>query len=145
MKTKKVIFGALAGTVTMFLCGFLIYGVLLSSYMAANANTAVALPMEQMKFPVMILSNFMWALLFTLIIDWSGVQTAMAGAKTGAITGFLGLLGVTLTLFATTTLHNNNMTYVLVDAIAFAVMSGISGAVIAWVTHKVTAQKTATA
>jgi hypothetical protein len=145
MKTKKVIFGALAGTITMFLCGFIIYGMLLASYMAANANPAIALPMDQMKFPVMVLSNCVWALLFAIIIDWSGSQNMTGGAKIGATTGFLALLGLNLTFYATSTIHNNNVTYILVDTIAFGVMSGIAGAVTGWVMQKAGATKAATA
>jgi hypothetical protein len=145
MKTKKLLFGTLAGTVTMFLFGFIIYGVVLAGYMAAHANPAVALPMEQMKFPVMVLSNLVWALLISILIDRTGSQNMMAGAKIGALTGFLALLGLGLTLFATSTLHNNNATYMIVDTVAFGVLAGITGAVSGWVMQKAGAKSAAVA
>jgi hypothetical protein len=145
MKTKQIALGTLAGTVTMFLFGFLIYGIAISGFMQAHGNPLIARPMDQMLFAVMVLSNFMWALLFAIIISWTNNYGIGSGAKVGATTGFLGLLGLNLTFFATTTVHNNDMTLVIVDSLAFALLSGISGAVTGWVMQKIRTSNTAAA
>ncbi len=136
MKTKQILFGTVTGTVAMFMLGWAIYGVALAGYMEANSNTAINRPAEEMSFPALILSNLMWALLFSLIIDWSNARTAAAGAKIGAITGLLAILGFDLTMYATTNLYSGGITLVVVDAIAFAVMTTVTGALASWVMNR---------
>lgn len=136
MKTKQVLFGTITGTVAMFMLGWVIYGIALSGYMEANSNAAVSRPPEQMSFPALILSNLMWALLISLIIDWTNTRSAGGGAKIGAITGALAILGFDLTMYATTTLYSGGVTMLLVDTIGFAVMTCVTGAVAGWVMNK---------
>ena len=145
MKTKKIILGTVSGTVAMFLFGFTIYGVLLAEFMNTHSNPAIARPMEEMLFPVMLLSNCLWALLYSIIIDWSNNHGLAGGAKVGAVTGFLAILALNLTFFATSTVHNNDTILVLVDSIAFGILSAISGAVAGWVIQKVGSAKAAVA
>lgn len=145
MKTKRMLFGTLAGTVTMFLLGGLIFGMLLGSYMSENTNTAIARPMDQMNVISMLLSNVLWALILTLILEWTGWWTVSAGLKTGVIVGCLANLSFDLTMHSISTLYTGGPTVIVVDTIAFGVLTGVSGSVIGWVTGKVSAEKTAVA
>jgi hypothetical protein len=144
MKTKRLLFGTLAGTVSIFLLGALIYGMLLSGYMEANTNQAVARPMDQMNVGAMILSNLLWALLIALVVDWSNSTSFSGGFKVGAIVGALAMLGFDFTMYATSTLYND-ISVVFVDSICFAVMTGVSGGLIGWVMSKAGAANTAVA
>lgn len=144
MKTKTILYGTITGTISMFLLGFLIFGVALAGFMAENANPAINRPAEQMNFPALVVSNCMWALLISIMIVRSNAKTVSAGAQTGALIGFLGCLGFDLTMFATTSLYAGGMTVIIVDVLAFTVLTTGSGALIGWVTGR-TASSAATA
>ena len=89
MDTKKLLTGTLVGTVVAFICGYLLFGMALSSYMAENASH-VAEP--NMAF--LIAGHVVYAGLITYIfLQWAGIKTAATGAKAGAIIALLGALG----------------------------------------------------
>ena len=69
MKTIKILLGGLAGGVTFFLLGWLVYGVLLNGYMMANTNQCAAKPMQDMVMWSMFLSNFALGCLLALIFS----------------------------------------------------------------------------
>lgn len=88
MDSKKFLTATLAGGVTIFFLGFLIYSVLLDSFMRAN-GAASAMKVEP-DFPFLILSQLAWGAVVTLVLSqWAGVSTLAGGLRAGALLGGL--------------------------------------------------------
>jgi uncharacterized protein with PQ loop repeat len=132
MKTDKILLGALAGGVAFFLLGWLIYGILLMNFTMESYNQCNSRPMEEMVWWAMILSNLTSGLLLALIFSWSNTSGVLDGAKIGGIVGLLFAISVDLSFYAMTTTFLKSSA-ILVDIVAYTVMSAIAGAVIAWV------------
>jgi hypothetical protein len=132
MKTNKILPGGIAGAVVFFLLGWVIYGILLKDFMAANYNQSVSRPMEDMVWWALILSNLGYGFLLSFVLSWSNTTSAITGARLGGIIGFLLALSVDLGFYAMST-YISNVTAILVDIIVYIVMSAIAGAVVAWV------------
>jgi hypothetical protein len=132
MKTNKILLGGLAGGVTFFLLGWLVYGVLLMGFSKANYNQCAMRPMEEMVWWAMILSNLAFGFLLAIVFGWSNTASAASGAKVGGVLGILISLSVDLSFYATSSMFSN-FTAVLVDLVAFSAMSAVAGLVVGWV------------
>jgi hypothetical protein len=132
MNTKKIVFGGIAGGVAFFFLGWLIYGILLMNYMTANTNQCMAKSMEQMVWWSLILSNFAWGFVLSVIFGWSNTTGWKAGAVRGAIFGLLTSLALDLGFLSMTTMYSNHGA-MLADIISTTVMVAIGGAIIAQV------------
>jgi len=140
MKTKQIVIGALVGGVSMFLLGWLIYGVLLSSVMEELWTGCNARPMEEMIWWAMIASNLVWGLLLAVVLDWSGSITMGAGAKVGAVLGLLCVLGFDLGMYSMTTMFSG-ATILVLDVLSNMVMFAVAGLLVAWVMGKMGPKK----
>jgi hypothetical protein len=136
MKTQKILVGTLTGGVVLFLLGWLIYGILLKDYMAANCNTEGSRPMDQMIWWALILSNFTWGLLLSTCIYWFGVFSPSAGGRVGAVLGLLTGLAFDLGMYSMTTMYLN-ANVIIVDVIAYVIMFALAGMITAWAMAKV--------
>lgn len=132
MKTNKILLGGLAGGVTFFLLGWLVYGVLLMDYTTANYNQCAMRPMQDMIWWAMILSNLAFGFLLSMIFSWSNTTGIMSGAKVAGIVGLLMSISIDLGFWAMSSMFSN-FTAVFVDIVAYSVMSAIAGVAIAWV------------
>ena len=88
--------------------------------------------MEDMIWWAMILSNFATGFLLSVIFSWSNTTGMIAGAKFAAIIALLFGLGIDLGFYAQSTMFSS-LFVVLVDIIAWTVMSAIAGGVVTWV------------
>jgi hypothetical protein len=133
MGNNKILLAGFIGGVTLFILGFLVYGMVLMQFMADNAGAAgVNKAPEEMSFAWLIVSNLASGYLLAVIYGkYAGINTAMAGAKAGALIGFLMSLGVDSALYATTNLYNMNA--MLADIAAWTIMCSIASAVVAGV------------
>lgn len=126
---NKTLLATLAGALTSFVLGFLIYGLLLASFLEANVGSATGVYKDPPEILWIALGQIPLALLLTLAIGRWGNRTSLAGgAKVGALFGLLVSLGFDLTMYGTTNVQN--MTVTLVDPIASVVLVGATGAVI---------------
>ena len=132
MKTNKIIIGGLVGGVAFFLLGWIIYGMVLMSFLMENQNQCAMRSMEDMIWWSLILSNFVWALAYSVIFSWSNITGFAAGLKAGFIIGLLVSTSVDLSFYSFTTMYSN-LTAIAADVAASTVMSAIGGGVIAWV------------
>jgi len=132
MNSNKVILGGIAGGVAFFFLGWLIYGTLLMNFMAANTNQCAMKPMADYTWWALIVGNLISGLMYAMIFSWSNITGMSAGAKTGAILGFMIALSYDLMFYSMSTMYTN-MSVIVVDVLANTVMSAIGGAVIAWV------------
>lgn len=136
MKTQKILIGTLVAGVSTFFLGWLIYGMMINTFMQENCNNSLSLPMDQMVWWALIASNLVSGLLLSIVLDWSGSTTMAAGIKVGAIVGLLSALAFDLGLYSMTTMFNN-FTVIIVDSCACAVMFGLSGMAATWVMSRV--------
>jgi len=132
MKTTKILLGGLAGGITFFLLGWVIYGLLLANYTAANFNQDVMKPMEEMNWLAIILSNFAFGFLLSFVIGWSNIKGWKTGAKAGIVIGFLYSASVDLSMYSMSDWFLN-IGSLVVDIIVLSVISAVIGIVVALV------------
>lgn len=125
----KIIRGTLFGGIAYFLMGWLVWGILLMDFYAANFNQCSSRPEMEMIWWAMIVSNLTIALLLTLFLKWSGTKGIVDGLKTGALFGFLFSLSLDLGYYSMTTMFNN-FTAIIVDVVVNTVVMAILGLVI---------------
>ena len=129
MGTKKLVAATLAGAVTAFLAGFLLYGLALAGFFEVNVGSAAGVMRDPIVELAVGLGQIPVALFLTLAIGrWGDSRSPVGGAKVGALFGFLVVLGFDLTIYGTTNVANFAAT--LVDPIVAMVLWGASGAVI---------------
>lgn len=127
MPSRRCVFATLATFVTMYLLGFLIYGIALADFMAANLGAAIDAHRETPVHWQMMLGQLAGAALLVTILSWRGAANAGDGFRTGAHIGFLMSLYfgfMTLSMQNTTTL-----TWVIVDLFVAAAWMGVAGAI----------------
>ena len=107
--------------------------MLLADMMAGYMNTACTRPMEEMDMSLMILGNVGLGLLFAYILSSGGAKFAsVSGGATGAaIVGLLVSLSYDSMIYAQSTMMNS-FTGVIMDVLAFTVISAIVGGGIGW-------------
>ncbi len=130
MNTKRIVIGTLAGGITMFFVGWLIWDLIFADFFAANAGSATGVAREPMLFWAIVLGTFSLAALVTLAVEsQAGTSTILDGFKIGAIVGFLVWFGVDFIYYGYINL--SNLTATIVDPLLEIVRTGIGGAVIA--------------
>jgi hypothetical protein len=129
MNAQKLLIGTIAGGITLFAAGFIIYVWLFGDSNIGMEPAAEGFMLENIKFPTIILMELVYGLLLTIILIWRGVTNFSSGLSAGALIGLLIGFTFGLDLFSTTGLVNFN--YVLYEAITYAVRYGLAGGVIA--------------
>lgn len=132
MNTNKFLVGGIIGGVTNFFLGWLIYGMMLMSFMQSHSNNAsgVFRTEETMIWWALIAGNLAFGFLLSYILNKSNVSSAMTGATVGAVVGLLMSLAIDLSIYAQVNLWDT--TAMAVDVSASTVMSAIAGAAIGW-------------
>ncbi len=123
---KNFLTATIAGGVTLFVLGFLIYGLLLADFFA---NDAVS---EQPIMWAVTLGQLLSAAFLTIILGWKGVGSAKEGFQAGAIIG--AVMGLAYGLMMYGTMEGMHTIATLIgDTVVSLVVYGIGGAVIATV------------
>jgi hypothetical protein len=136
MDMKRLAIGTIAGGVTLYLLGYLIFNVAFGPYYAANVGAATnALREPTLEWASALGGLAFGALITYVILNSAGTATIASGFIKGAVTGFLAWLSVDLVLYGATNLWN--FPIVVVDPLLEFVHSGIGGAVIAAVLTRV--------
>jgi len=137
MNATNRILATLAGTAVLFLLGWVLYGMLLMDFYAANVGTAtnVSRSDEDMVFWALLVGNVFQAYLLVYVFGKMNLAKSFgSGLTQGAIIGLILGLGFNLVMFGTTNIMN--LTAALVDPLVFAVMMGLAGGVITLVMGK---------
>ena len=131
MDMKKFLMGTIAGGVSYFFLGYLIYGMALTDFMAAHSGSASGVMRADMdlQFWSIALGNLLTAALLTMIfLRWANVSSFGGGASAGASIGILMAAGIDFTMYGTSNVMD--LTAVCVDIVAATIMTGIVGGVI---------------
>ena len=128
MATKQFTMATLAGGVAVFVMGFLLYGLALADFFAANAGTATGVMKEAPLMWSLILGQVITAAFLVMVMGWRGDSSAGAGLKTGALVGLISGFGGSFTFYGVANIAN--LTFALVDPIVYMIQLGVGGAVI---------------
>ncbi|MFV0265511.1 MAG: hypothetical protein ACK5HT_00085 [Draconibacterium sp.] len=125
----KILKGTIFGAIAFFFLGWLVWGILLMDFSMNNYNTEIYLPEDEMIWWAMIVSNLALALMYTLILKWAGAKTLVDGVKIAAIIGALYALSIDLGYYSMTNVILN-LSAIVVDVLAYLVISAITGLII---------------
>jgi hypothetical protein len=131
----KILLAALAGTVTYFLFGWLVFEGLLGQYMSANTTQIEGFKKspEESSMVLLVVSCAAYALLLSIIMGrWADVHTFREGAILGTITGIL-IAVMTDTYWFSSSNFYNGVAPLLADVAAAGLTVGVMGGVIGWV------------
>ncbi len=129
---KRLIFGGLAGGITSFLLGWLIYGIMLKDMMKSmEGSTPIPMKAVPDMLPLIFGNMFLGFFLAFLFSSWANIKTAVGGLKGGAIVGLFMAAGYDLIMYSTTDAFV--FQGVIFDVGINIVMVGVTGAVVGWV------------
>ncbi|HMI05935.1 MAG TPA: hypothetical protein VK528_00200 [Flavobacterium sp.] len=122
MNAKNFLLSGIAGGITDFLLGWLLYGMLFRDYFAGPEPNMVYIFLGCMTFGMIVSYT---------IVRWADLKTFAAGLKAGAAIGFLyGLADNFFTSSGTTTVNYEKFA---VDVVIMLIMGAGVGAVVALV------------
>lgn len=131
MNTKTIVAGILGG-ITHFVLGFLLYGLLLSSYLSENMIAGFGRSEDEMLFVHLVIAHILSGFFLAWIFSKTpGTNSFGAGLKYGGIIGFFMGITVGLELYAVSNIYSS-INVMLVDLAAVIVLMAVSGAVVAW-------------
>lgn len=125
----KILRGTIFGGISFFLLGWLVWGILLMDFYTTNFNQCLNRAEMEMIWWAMIASNFIFALLLTIVLKWSGAKKITDGLKNGAIFGFLFALSLDLSFYSLTHMFNNFST-IIIDVVVTTALVSLIGMVI---------------
>lgn len=129
--SKQFIAAVAAGSVTMLLVGFLLYGVLFAELFRQGALTIPGVMKQQPEILWVVAGQIGFGILVTLIVSWRGATSFVDGGRTGAIFGFLMAIGYDFAQYGTSNLWTLKAT--LLDPFITAVLVGSAASVIGFV------------
>ena len=125
----KILRGTIFGGIAFFFLGWLFWGILLMDFSANNYNPDFYLKDNEMIWWALILSNLTYALLQTLFLKWGKAKKWIDGLKIGILFGGLYALSTDLGIYSMTNILLN-VWAIIVDALAYVVITGLMGIVI---------------
>lgn len=130
MDTKKFLMGTVAGGISYFFLGYLIYGMALTDFMGEHSTANVQRPMEEMIWWSLLVGNFAGgAMLSYVFLKWANISSFGAGLSAGATLGFFFACTFDFVMYATANLMD--LTGIVTDVVAFTVMTALCGGVVA--------------
>jgi len=135
MDSKKFLIGTLVGGIVLFVLGYLIYGMALTSFFQQHsvAPAGSMKTMNEIVWWALILGNLASGALLTYIyLKMGNINSFGSGATTGAAIGFFMGLAMDLIRFATENTVDLTATFtdVLVGIVMTAIAGGFIGAVL---------------
>ena len=135
---KRFFFAVIAGSITMLLVGFLLYGFLFAGLFREGALIIPGVMKQQPELLWILAGQIGFAVLVTLIVYWRGATSFARGASTGAIVGFLMAVGYDFAQYGTSNLWT--LTATLLDPVITALLVGSAGGVIGHVLGRTSAE-----
>jgi hypothetical protein len=136
----RVLLATVAGAITAFVVGYLIFGLLTAPYVNEVAIQYAGLYKVPPDFTLLFLKNIVQAFLLVFIFEYlAGIRTFLGGLKNGAIIMFLVTLSVNLSLMSVMNLNTGvraEILDVLGETVRFAISGGVIGAVLGLMNKK---------
>ena len=129
--SKRFVAAVAAGSFTMLLVGFLLYGIVFAGLFREGALTIPGVMKQEPEILWIIAGQIGFGILVTLIVSWRGATSFANGAWTGATFGFLMAIGYDFAQYGTSNLWTLKAT--LFDPFISAVLVGSAGGVIGFV------------
>jgi hypothetical protein len=129
MNTKKNITGGIAGAVTSFLLGNLLYLFVFKTYFDENS---FPVDTNSINWLYAILSSLCWGFMFVYILDKLKVSTLSNAALTGLVIGLLLEGGVDFNFYSMGMLYKN-LTVVISDVLLIGIIDAAICSVIFYV------------
>lgn len=127
--TTGTIVGVIAGSIVMFLLGWLMFGILFMDYFQANTVQYPGLMKEPPVIWAIYLFNLAWAALIGIVLAYGGRSGWAEGAKAGAITMFVLSAGLNMEFFAFMNMHKDTAP-IIVGILIVTLLGAAAGAVI---------------
>jgi len=127
---KKMLIGTIAGGVTFFLLGGLIYAVILADFYEANLGSATGVMRELPIIWAMVVSQLGMGAVVTWVFLHADVATALDGLKAGAIFGLLLGIAISFDLYSVTNWSNSTVAFF--EPIVWVVRTALAGGAIGW-------------
>ena len=102
----------------------------MTDFMTANMNQCAVLPMDQMVWWAIILSNFAYAFLIAVLIGRTKSYGLVSGALLAATIGMLMGISIDFGQYSMTTMFTGGLTAVVVDVAVQTVFAAIGGGII---------------
>src|SRR5690349_14694262 len=134
----RVLAATVAGGITCFVLGFIIYGLILDPLvMKPNMSPEAAkLMKDPPEWVFLVLFNLVGAFLLTYIFDkWATIRTFSGGFIGGAVVYFIITLYMQL-MFAAFMTVSHGLMPVIADLIGATVLGGVAGGVVGMVLGK---------
>ena len=126
----RVLVATLAGAIVMFLLGYLIFGVLLNSFMQENVNQYTGMIKDPPNFMLLIGANLVLAWLLAFVGDyWAGIRNFASGLKLGALITFPVVLWSDLQFESFANIYMGFVP-IIVNVLAGTLLGAIAGGVI---------------
>jgi len=132
--SRRFIAAVTAGSVTMLLVGFLLYGIVFAGLFREGALTIPGVMKQKPNIPWIIAGQIGFGVLISLVISWRGATSFVNGARTGAIFGFLMAIGYDFAQYGTSNLWTLKAT--LFDPFITALLVGSAGGVVGIVLNR---------
>ncbi len=140
MDAKKLTAGTVVGGLTFMVLGYLLYGLMMKSFMASNTITSAAIKADaDLDFVMLFLGSLAWAGTLAYIFQrWAGIKTFSTGAKAGAILGALIGAAMNFETLGTMNILNTtgHITAIIIEAVRFAIVGGVIGQVVGMMTKE---------
>lgn len=132
MNTNKFLIGGIIGGIAYFLIGWLVWGILLRDFMAANVGSAgnVMKSDSEMIWWALIVGNIFSGLTLSYVLNKANAMSAGAGAMVGGVLGLLMAAAFDFTMFGVSNL--STLTGTFVDIVANTAVSAIVGGIVGW-------------
>jgi hypothetical protein len=130
MNKSKFFTGGIIGGILSFVLSWLIWGVLLKSFMEDHSNTAsgVFRGTDEIIWWALITGNLAAGFLLSYVVSKSGATGFNSGAVAGAITGLLLIVTADCLIYAQVKLWDSSV--ILYDAVAGTMLGAIVGGII---------------
>ncbi len=134
IKYIRVLVATIVGSITIFLLGYLIFGILLAPYTKMEEVPYNGLRKVPPDFLLLGLKNIVQAFLLVYIFEYlAGVRTFLGGMKVGAIIMFLTTLSLNLNLLSIMNLNHGytaNILDIVGETVRMALGGGVMGAIL---------------
>ena len=132
----RVLLATVVGAVTIFLLGYLFFGVLLAPYTTAGEIPYAGLRKVPPDMLLLVLKNIVQAFLLVYVFEYlAGIRTFVGGMKAGAAIMFLITLSLNLSLLSIMNLHTGftpNILDLAGETVRAALGGGVIGAILGY-------------